>query len=104
MSGSSGGGYVPSVRTNFDCDTGVILTNLSSIDITVLVRCSIGDILHVRIEHDIVIVEDGNGEILGSVVHANVVELKECIEAGSSYAAKILNITGTSCRVKIQKV
>ena len=103
MSGSGSGGYEPSVKTNFDCDTGVIITNLSSVDFQILAQHKSGDILSVEIFQNSVIVVNGNGETLGSVLHANVVELRECIELGNIYSAEIISITVTSCKVQISK-
>lgn len=103
MSGGSTGGYIPSSKTKFDCDNGIIITLLSTIDIVVLSQHSIGDILIVTLNNNSVVVENGNGEILGSVLHVNVNELRECLEGGNTYSAEIFSIIGTSCRVKISR-
>jgi hypothetical protein len=101
MCGGSSGGYIPSPRAGFDCEIGVITTNVSSVDLNVLATHSVGDILDVLLQDNIVVLENGNGEILGSVLHVNIRELKECIKRGNGYEAVITSINNTQCKVKI---
>lgn len=103
MSGGNSGGYMPSIKNKFDCETGVIATLLSSIDIQVLSQHLAGETLIVALSQNSVVVENGDGEILGSVLHANVDELRECIENGNSYSAIIVSIMNTNCKVKISR-
>lgn len=105
MSGSGGGGYEPPQRTKFNCDTTIIVTDISSIDIKVLNKHVVGDILEVLLgSNDNLILEDGDGEILGAVLHLNTSDIVECIKNGATYNATITIINTPSCRVKIQKV
>lgn len=105
MSGSGGGGYEPPQRTKFNCDTSIIITDISSIDIEVLNNHVVGDILDVVLgSNDNIILEDGNGEILGSILHLNTSDIVECIKKGATYSATITIINTPSCRVKIQRV
>lgn len=105
MSGSGGGGgYDPPPAVKFDCITSYIKTVLSSINLTVLNKHEVGAILIVSIEgNDTVIVEDGDGEILGSILHANSDDLTECIKAGNVYSAEIIIKTAVSCTVLIKR-
>jgi len=103
MSGSGSGGYTPSPRTSFDCETGTIITSLSSVNIEALPSHSVGDLLIVEIYKNTIVVVDNNGEILGSILHSNVNELKDCIELGNQYTARITSITETSCTVRIYR-
>jgi len=101
MSGGNSGGYIPSPTTKFDCQNGEILTRLSNIDPDVLNQHQVGNVLDVSIIDNSVVVENENGEILGSILHINVSELKECIEGGNDYSAEIIEIINSICRVKI---
>ena len=105
MSGSGGGGYEPPQRTKFNCDTSTIITDISSIDIKVLNKHIVGDILEVLLgNNDNLILEDRNGEILGSILHLNTSDIIECIKNGATYSATITIINTPSCKVKIQRV
>ncbi len=102
MSGSGGGGYVPPQRNEFDCETSVILTNVSSINLTVLAKHTVGTVLEVVIgENGEVLLEDGDGEILGAILHSNTPDLIDCIENGVEYQAEIQRIDTPTCTVKI---
>ncbi|MBL7799842.1 MAG: hypothetical protein JNL95_03875 [Chitinophagales bacterium] len=104
MSGSSGSGYVPPTKTKFDCETSIIRTVISSIDITVLTKHRQGDILDVIIgENETLLLEDGNGEILGAILHLNTSDIIACIKQGSSYEAEILQINTPACKVEIRR-
>ncbi|MCH2491112.1 MAG: hypothetical protein MK211_13290 [Flavobacteriales bacterium] len=103
MSGSGGGGYQPSIKTTFDCETGIIRTALSSVNLNIIAQHFTGDVLDVVVDGNAVVAENGNGEILGSILHANVNKLRECIELGHEYQATITSLTGTSCSIKIYK-
>ncbi len=105
MSGSGGGGYVPPQRTKFDCKLSQINTLLSSIDLDVLKKLSVKDILEVEIgDNEALIVIDKDGEILGSVVHINTSDIIECIKKGNNYDATILEINFPVCRIRIKSI
>ncbi|WP_339863738.1 hypothetical protein [uncultured Algoriphagus sp.] len=104
MSGSGGGGYVPPQRNNFDCETGIIITNVSSINLTVLLKHTVGVFLNVTIgPNEQILLEDGDGEILGAVLHSNISDLIECIKNGAQYEAEIQRINTPTCVVKITR-
>ena len=103
MSGSSGGSYVAPQSSKFDCETGVIITTVSSINIVVLNKYRVGVVLDVHLgKNESLILEDGDGEILGTILHPNTVDIIECIKLGSLYEAEIVFINSPSCRVKIK--
>ncbi len=105
MSGSGGGGYRAPESAKFDCDTGIININVSSIDLTVLTNQNNGDILQVELSiTEVVTLIDKNGEILGSIVHPNTVDLIECIKEGNEYEAIITSINTPTCHVKIERI
>ncbi|UCS93952.1 hypothetical protein KZP23_02645 [Echinicola marina] len=104
MSGSSGGGYAPPQRAKFDCDTGIINSTVSSVDLEVLSNHIVGDILDVIIGNNgALVLEDGNGEILGAILHRNTTDIINCINEGAQYEAEILNINSPSCLVQISR-
>ena len=47
MSGSGGGSYMPPQYTKFDCENSKIITNVSSINLTVLNKHKIGNRLKI---------------------------------------------------------
>jgi hypothetical protein len=105
MSGSGGGGgYDPPPAVKFNCKTSYIKTVISSINLAVLNKHNVGTILTVAIdENDTVIIEDGDGEILGSILHLNSDDLVECIKAGNEYSAEIIIKTAVSYTVLIKR-
>ncbi|MDB2385410.1 hypothetical protein N9V96_02945 [Polaribacter sp.] len=104
MSGSGGGGYIPPQRNEFDCETGIIITNVSSINLVVLTKHTVGVLLKVVLGgNGEVLLEDGDGERLGAILHANTPDLIECIADGADYEAEIVSINTPVCRVKITR-
>ena len=102
MSGSGGGGYEPPQRTKFDCYTSIINTTVSSLDVKILEKRKAGDILKVVLgRNESLLLEDGDGEILGAILHLNTPDIIDCIKNGASYKAEIININSPACRVKI---
>jgi transcriptional regulator CtsR len=105
MSGSGGGGYIPPQSVKFDCESGIIYTAISSIDLDVLVTQRVEDILDIKLsEHETVILINRSGEILGSIVHRNTPELIECIKKKNQYQATITSIKNPMCSVKIERI
>jgi len=103
MCGSGNGGYVPPQGSKFDCETSQITTTVSSIDLDVLRKLSVGNVLGLEIsENKTLILLDGDGEILGCILHLNTIDLIECIENGNEYKAEIISISGPACKVLIQ--
>jgi hypothetical protein len=104
MSGSGGGGYIPPQRNKFDCETSIILTNVASIDLTVLAKHRIGFFLDVILgNNEEVLLEDGDGEVLGAILHSNTPDLIECIKNGAQYEAEIQKINTPTCMVKVKR-
>lgn len=105
MSGSGGGGYVPPQSVKFDCESGILSTAVSSIDLAVLATQRIGDLLTIELsEIDAVILVNGNGETLGSIAHRSTVELIDCIKRGNDYQATITSINTPACNVRIERI
>ena len=105
MSGSGGGGYVPPQSVKFNCESGIINTAVSSVDLAVLGTQRTGDVLEVELsELETVILVNSNGEILGSIAHRSTPELIECIKNGNIYQAEITSINIPACNVKIERI
>lgn len=104
MSGSGGGGYVPPQSVKFDCESGMINTAVSSIDLAVLANQRVGDVLDLELsEIETVILVNRNGEILGSIAHRSTIELIDCIKKGNHYQATITSINTPACIVRIER-
>lgn len=104
MSGSGGGGYIPPQRNKFDCETSIIVTSVSSINIVVLSKHTVGIFLEVVLGvNREVLLEDGDGEILGAILHSNTPDLIDCISNGADYEAEIQIINTPTCIVKITR-
>ena len=104
MSGSGGdGGYVPPVRARFSCETGQIVSKIASVDLKVLAKQKVGNILDVEVRKGILMIYDGDGELLGSIIHPNAIEMIECINQDFEYEAEITIINTPSCTVIIKR-
>lgn len=104
MSGSGGGGgYVPPSRDKFSCETGQIISKVASVDLSVLAKHKVGDLLESELINGILMLYDGDGELLGSIIHPNVIELIECINQDFKYEAEITIINTPSCTVIIKR-
>lgn len=102
MSGSGGGGYIPPQRTKFDCYTSIIVTTVSSLNVKILEKRKVGDILKVVLgRNESLLLEDGDGEILGAILHLSTPDIIDCIKNGASYKAEIISINSPACRVQI---
>lgn len=101
--GSGSGGYNPIPSSGFNCIYGVIETSLVSVDFELLKKYSIGDILNVDMLGATVVIENNDGEVLGSVLHPNLEDLKKCIEQGNEYQAEITKIQPSACHVRISR-
>ena len=105
MSGSGGGGYVPPQSVKFDCESGIINTAVSSVDLTVLETQRVGDTLSIELsEIETVILVNGNGETLGSIAHRSTIELIDCIKNGNEYQATITSINTPACNIRIERI
>lgn len=105
MSGSGGGGYVPPQSVKFDCESGIINTAVSSVDLTVLATQRVGDTLSIELsEIETVILVNGNGETLGSIAHRSTIELIDCIKNGNEYQATITSINTPACNIRIERI
>lgn len=110
MSGMSGdhygigGGEMPRpMKDEGDaCLNLVIITNLASVDVDVLNKTQVKDILPVEaqsVDGPIVVLKDGN--VLGTVLSSHLVQLLNCMNDGTVYMAEVIKIEDALCQVKI---
>ena len=106
-SGMGGGGEWPrSTKGEGDvCLNMVIITNLASVNASVLSKTQEGEHLPVSaqgIDGPVVVMKDE--EILGTVLSSRLVQLLNCINDGTEYDAEIKKIEGAICQVRISAV
>lgn len=83
-----------------NCDDINIDVSLLHLHIETLKEFKVEDVLSVVAEEDIVKVKRGE-TTLGHVPSSNGEAIRNCIEKGTQFHAKILYITETNCKVKI---
>jgi len=105
MTGSGGGFGGGFDDSPISCETLVIETQLGSPKEEVIGRISEGDSLDVEIMvPENVVVCTFNGEVAGGVSSRDVSRLRECIENGTRYQARVLSKTEGQVRVKIEAI
>lgn len=104
MSGSGNGGsgrFEP-----YDaCESLVINTQLSSPKDEVIHGIKIGDVLDVGVQtinNTTVVVVLHGGKIAGGIASPQVQRLRECIEQGTQYDAKVASINGGQVQIRIE--
>lgn len=106
MSGSGGGGGGGGGGEQFDCETLIERTSISSPVPEVIKKLHVADQLEVRIgrqgDADILQAVDSAGEVAGSLVPASLPRFIMCIRQGSEYVAVIQSIDGGRVRVEIR--
>lgn len=63
---------------------------------------SVDDVLPVELDQGAVVVVNHSGQVVGSIVEPWTADLKDCIEQGHDYEAKVLSIQGGSCEVLLR--
>lgn len=104
MSGSGGGGGGV-VDTIVDCHELVLETQLTSPKEDVVERISEGDILTLElhlVSDRAVVVATYDGQVAGGVASGMLPQLRECIESGVRYHARVLLIRGGQVKVRIE--
>jgi hypothetical protein len=103
MSGSGGGGGTP-VTPKTPCEEIEIETHISSPKPGVLKGLAVGEILQVeldnagKVSH---VVLKRNGVVAGGLASQRAFELRDCMESGHKYQAKVTNIAGGHFSVKV---
>ena len=108
MSGSGGSGYGGGFESAApSCENLVINTQISSPKMQVVKGITVGTILDVAIEVAgtiSVVVIRHNGHTAGGVASPNVQRLRECIEQGTIYHAKVTVVNGPQVNIRIAAV
>lgn len=107
MSGSSGGGGGWFSAPEGTCETLVIDTQLSSPKPAVVTHIQVGDVLQVAVDKaggTATVVVLRNGEIAGGLAAPLVQRLRQCIEEGTQYNAKVIGKNDALVRVRIAAI
>ncbi len=105
--GIGGGGVMPHpMKEEGDaCLNLVVITNLASVNVIVLNKTQVGDVLPVEtqsIDGPVVVLKDG--DILGTVLSSHLIRLLNCMNNGTEYKAEVIKIEDAICQVKISAV
>jgi hypothetical protein len=99
--GQGGGGRdVPPDPCNI-----VEITNLNSVNRTVITGLRPGDRLDVVFQAgppQRLVAQTTAGAIAGSITSPSMLQIIQCIQAGTSYVAEVLSVRGAQCQVRIQ--
>lgn len=108
MSGSGGSGYGGGFeRSGVSCEDLVINTQLSSPQALVVARLTVGDMLDVQVQQQgniAVVVLLQNVQLAGGVASPEVQQLRECLQAGTVYEARVTSVSGAHIGVRISAV
>jgi hypothetical protein len=106
MSGASGSSFIlpPENNKKTSCENINITVVLSDYNSTLKVEISKGDILDIQLkDHELCVMIDDN-RILGVIRNEMSNRIKECMSLGSSYEAKIIEITDELCKVQVSHI
>lgn len=104
-SGGGGGGGFPDIAVA--CEDLVIHTQLSSPVAAIVQALAKDDVLQVDLEAGPIttlVVVKHNGAIAGGLASARIVQLIECINAGTRYRAIVIDAMGGQVRLKVEAV
>ncbi|MAS21222.1 hypothetical protein [Leeuwenhoekiella palythoae] len=109
MSGSSGGGGIPSINRpnqNENCEGLIINTNLASPQPEVVSSLNQGDFLEITIASDQGPIQafDAEGNLAGNIISREQVKLLNCIISGTEYTAEVISISGGQCKIQIRPI
>lgn len=107
MSGSGGGGGGGSETPVTPCDELVLDTQLSSPKDDVVEKIKVGDTLEVSIQTKAgttVVVVLYKGKVAGGLASPWVGRLRECLNQGTVYRAKVTSKSGGQVRVRVEAV
>jgi len=102
MSGSGGGGGAGGPEAS--CERLVINTMLASPRPGAVSVLYPGQVLSVEIQGGSVVVVDDQGKLVGGVASPLVQRLRECMEAGTDYHAKVVAKNNALVRLQVSAV
>jgi hypothetical protein len=106
MSGSGGGGGGPDTPV-LSCEDLVIHTQIASPKAAVVSKLSVGDILDVAVQMQggtAVVVLLFKGKQAGGLASPHLGQLRECIQNGTTYQARVTGINGAAISVSVEAV
>lgn len=105
MSGSGGGGYAGGFeRSGVSCEDLIIDTQLGSPRAAVIPQLQVDTMLEVQLQQHnnmSVVVLVLNGQIAGGITAPEVLQLRECMQAGTAYTARVTSVSGAHVGVRI---
>jgi hypothetical protein len=109
MSGSGGGGGGGGGAADWDisCDTLIIETQLTSPNAAVIAGIQVNEVLPVesrQMNGMTVVVVVHNGQDAGGLAAPQLPRLRECMNAGTQYEAKVLSKSNGQVRVIVRPV
>lgn len=109
MSGSSGGGGGGGSWDEAPpaCEKLVIDTQLSSPKAPVVSQISVGDILDVALQPGaggVLVVVLHKGQLAGGLASPDLQRLRECMQGGTQYVAKVTAINGAQVKIRISAI
>jgi hypothetical protein len=105
MSGSGGGGG-PDTPV-LSCEDLVIHTQIASPKAAVVSKLSVGDVLDVAVQMQggtAVVVLLFKGKQAGGLASPHLGHLRECIENGTTYQARVTGINGAAITVSVEAI
>lgn len=102
MSGS-GGSYLGPVTPTDSCEALQFDTQLASPKAAVVVQLKVNDILDIAFapSGNQVVIALWNGNEAGGVVDPQLTQLRNCMNKGEQYQARVLQIAGGQVRVRV---
>jgi hypothetical protein len=107
MSGSGNSGYSGGFEEVSSCENLSITTQISSPKQEVVSNISPGDVLIVEIQNingSPVVVVVHNGLFIGGLAHPSIAKIRECIEKGYRFVARVLSNSGGQIKVQVQSI
>lgn len=108
MSGSGGGGYGGGFeRAGASCEDLVINTQVGSPQAAVIAAISVNDILDVQLQQQgnvSLVVLLFRGQLAGGIASPEIQRLRECLQGGTAYTARVTSISGAHVGVRIAAV
>lgn len=93
-------GYKKETNEN-DCESINFITTLQKIQ-PLMSKKSKGDILRVELDKDEKIMAVSPDGVCGFITSDQSIRLIDCIKKGNSYKATIINLTASSCEVRVR--
>jgi hypothetical protein len=83
-----------------------ISTQLSSPKAAVIAGIAVGEVLDVALQPGVntVVVVLRKGQVAGGLASPDVQRLRECLEGGTQYGAKVVEVNGAQVKVRVRAI